>query len=416
MPAHPVSRREFLSQSVVAGLTASCLSLTHRTASASTPAGLIAGISHAAIFHGRESGPNWFHPRGCMVPTANGATALMTMQSISGSDVFGHVHWTESRDQGTSWSTPQPIPGLGRRKFGEDEAEGVCEVVPEYHPATRSTLAVGHNVYYRKGVLARPQGPRWPMYTVRNAAGQWAAPQKLVWDDPRGKTIYTCGCGQRVTLDNGDVLIPISYGAQQNQPRNVTVVRARFDGTRLTIADVGNELTNSAGRGLLEPSLTHLDGRYYLTIRAEDQRGYVSSSTDGLNWQPAQPWAWDDGEPLSMSTTQQHWLVHSDALFLVYNRKDASNEKVVRWRSPLYVAEVDRKTLRLLRSTEQIVLPLQGDVAIDPRRVALMGNFHVTTASPEESWVTVGENRYYDKFRGNVLLARITWSKPNRLA
>ena len=87
--------------------------------------------------------------------------------------------------------------------------------------------------------------------------------------------------------------------------------------------------------------------RFWLTLRAEDNRGYVCVSEDGLKWTPKQPWAWENGEPLTMSTTQQHWLVHSDSLFLVYTRKDKLNQNVMRWRAPLYLARVDRKTLRL---------------------------------------------------------------------
>ena len=41
----------------------------------------------------------------------------------------------------------------------------------------------------------------------------------------------------------------------------------------------------------------------------------MSVSEDGLHWEPKQTWAWDDGTQLEMSTTQQHWLTHSDGLF-----------------------------------------------------------------------------------------------------
>ncbi len=141
----------------------------------------------------------------------------------------------------------------------------------------------------------------------------------------------------------------------------------------------------------------------------------MSVSDDGLNWESKRAWAWDDGTPLDMSTTHQHWLTHSDGLFLVYTRKDASNSGVIRWRSPLWVAQVDAKKQCLIRSTERVVLPLVGDGVKDPDRVALMGNFNVTNASPDESWVTVGEWMPRNGYRGDVLLARIKWSKPNRL-
>jgi hypothetical protein len=77
---------------------------------------------------------------------------------------------------------------------------------------------------------------------------------------------------------------------------------------------------------------------------------------------------------------------------------------------------VDTEKRYLIRSTERVVLPLVGDGVNDPDRVALMGNFDVTNVSPDESWVTVGEWMPRDDYRGDVLLARIKWSKPNRLA
>ena len=127
------------------------------------------------------------------------------------------------------------------------------------------------------------------------------------------------------------------------------------------------------------------------------------------------PWACEDGEALTMSTTQQHWLTHSDGLFLVYTRKDKSNSKVLRWRAPLFVAQVDPEKRCLIRSTEQVVLPLVGDGNKDPDNVALMGNFNVTNVSPNESWVTAGEWMPRKSARGDVVLGKIRWSKPNQL-
>ena len=79
----------------------------------------------------------------------------------------------------------------------------------------------------------------------------------------------------------------------------------------------------------------------------------------------------------TMSTTQQHWLTHSEALFLVYTRKDPTNANVTRWRAPLWVAQVDPKTLRLIRATERVVLPLVGDGVNNADHVPMMGNFGV---------------------------------------
>lgn len=195
----------------------------------------------------------------------------------------------------------------------------------------------------------------------------------------------------------------------------VSGVHATFDGQTLGVKTVGPPLKLEQGRGLLEPSVTEFRGKFWITIRAEDGHGYVSVSDNGLDFEPQVAWAWEDGTPLTMSTTQQHWLTHSDGLFLVYTRKDEANAKVIRWRSPLYVAQVDPDRRCLIKSTERVVLPLVGDGVNDPNHVALMGNFNVTHASPDEAWVTVGEWLPRSGYRGNVLLARIRWSQPNRL-
>jgi hypothetical protein len=290
----------------------------------------------------------------------------------------------------------------------------VCDVVPEYHAQTDTVLAIGHNVYYdRTGRLAQPQLERYPVYVVRTPDGRFSEAARLQWDDPRGTAIYTCGCAQRVTRPDGRILVPLSFAPKGRAARSVGSVLCAYDGRTLTIEQCSNELSNGVKRGLLEPTLAEFQGKVYMTIRAEDGRGYVTSSTDGLSWQAQRPWCGDDGKPLTMSTTQQRWLPHSDALYLVYTRKAKANINVFRWRAPLYLARVDTSRLCLIRSTERVVLPLIGDGVDNARHVARMGNFHTVAATEAESWVTVGECLPYDGWRGNVLLARIRWSRPN---
>jgi BNR repeat protein len=414
------NRRRFLKAMAAATVGPSIVGLVQPSAAGapSETESLIQSITPTIAEEGRNRAENWawFHPRACLVPRSGGPpVALMTIQSIGGSDYFGPVHWSTSADNGKTWSEFMPIPGLDRHPTGEsDMLMGVCDVSPDYHAASNTTLAMGHNVYYQGGRLARPQGPRWPVYTVWNADGTWAKPKKLEWNDPRGSRIYTSGCGQRIMLPDGDVLIPLSFGNAEWKQRRATAALCEFDGHTLNIKRVGNELTIEAGRGLLEPSLVEFKGRYYMTIRAEDDRGYVSSSDDGLQWSPKKAWVWDDGRPLVMSTTQQHWLAHHERLYLVYTRKAKENVNVMRWRAPLYMAQVDTESQRLVRSSERIVLPMRGDGVNDAKNVARMGNFHVTDASPNESWVTAGECLPANDWRGDVLLSRIRWRRPNR--
>lgn len=381
---------------------------------------LIASITKEMPWRNRDGqSRTWFHPRVCMLPGDDGRPmALMTLQEIRGSDYFGQVHWTTSSDLGATWTDPRPIPAFGRELVeGRNDGlmAGVCDVVPQYHPPTRTVIALGHVVFYKGEYFARSeQLARYPVYSIRAADGSWSPRRILKWDDPRGANIYSNGCGQRVVLPTGDIQMSFTFGPEENN-RMVAGVRAAFDGSELTVREVGPPLHNPHGRGLLEPSVTQFDGQFWITLRAEDNRGYVSISTDGLHWAEKRPWCWEDGTPLEMSTTQQHWLTHSEGLFLVYTRKDDSNLNVMRWRAPLWVAQVDPQRRCLLKSTEQIVLPLVGDGVEAPNGVALMGNFQVTNVSENESWVTDGEVLPRDGYKGDVLLGRIHWSRPNRL-
>jgi len=378
---------------------------------------LVASISKETIFRNRDGkGVTWFHPRPCLIPGKK-PTILMNLQPIGGSDYFGPVHWMQSDDFGETWTTPEKIPALNRDPVpGREKLEaGVCDVVPQYHPKTGKVISMGHVVFYDGPRFSRDvQLARYPVYAVREKNGTWSGRKILKWDDPRGAFIYTNNCGQRVNMPNGDVIMSFTFGPTSKN-RMVAGVRCTFDGEDLKIAEVGPPLELKKGRGLLEPSVTQFKDKFYMTIRAEDGHGYVAASDDGVNYSKKTAWAWDDGEEIGMSTTQQHWLTHSEGLFLVYTRKGKSNTNVIRWRSPLRMAQVDPEKRCLIRSTEKTILPLVGDGVNDPDNVALMGNFAVTNVSQNESWVTAGEWLPKKGAKGDLLMGRIRWSKPNLL-
>ncbi|MBI1353975.1 MAG: exo-alpha-sialidase [Acidobacteria bacterium] len=373
---------------------------------------LVESIAVETIWDGPKIGKSWFHPRACRTPDG----LFMNVQTIYGSDGFGPVHWSTSTDAGRTWSEPEPVPGLGRKLHDDGVEEGVCDTVPTYHPQTRTILSMGWNVYYKDNVLTRPNEQRWPVYVVRRADGTFSTPQKLPWDDPEAARIYGSNCSQRVTLPNGDLIIPLTFANYEREDRLVATVRATFDGESLAIQERGNTQSLAVKRGLVEPSVVRWGDAYWMTIRAEDGHGYVTRSDDGLQWEEKRPWTWTDGEPLEMSTTQQHWLDHSDALYLVYTRKDPSNLNVVRWRAPLWMARFDPDARALVRESERIVVPMSSDGVNDAAHTARLGNFHVAHASPQESLVTVGESIPDFAYEGRALQARIRWNRPNKLA
>jgi hypothetical protein len=223
------------------------------------------------------------------------------------------------------------------------------------------------------------------------------------------------GSVQRLDLPGGDILLPIYFKNPEQKTYRTTVLRCAFDGARLTYREQGSELELNVGRGLYEPSLTHFQDRYYLTLR-NDSAGYVAVSRDGLHFDAPRRWLWDDGSELGNYNTQQHWVTHRDGLFLVYTRRGANNDHVFRHRAPLFIARVDPQQLRVIRSSERILVPERG---------ARLGNFAVTEVSADETWVTVAEwmqtwgpnivippdNKYGAD--NSIYAARILWDKPN---
>lgn len=395
------------------------LSVLSFASTAQRPKGLVKSIERVMLHKWSDGQITWFLPRTTVVPAfrggEKGAKILMTLQEIGGSDYYGPVKWRESSDLGKTWSEIRDVPGFGRRQLEGGVEQAISDVVPEYHSKSKTVLAIGQTLFYKDGRFFTDQPARHIVYSMQDSAGNWAEPKKLEWDDPRGSRIYVAGCAERVTLANGDILLPLSFAPKERIDNSVAVALCSFDGRSLKIKRLGNELRNTTKRGLLEPSIIQFGDKFYLTIRAEDNRGYVAVSKDGLNWAEPQTWKWDNGEPLEMSTTQQHWLKHSDGLYLVYMRKAAENANVMRWRAPLYMAALDQKTMRLVRSTERVVFPLIGDGINNPTMVPHYGNFHTMMLNRDQSLILAGEV-IPANFHGDLWMARVWWTTPNRFA
>jgi hypothetical protein len=311
----------------------------------------------------------------------------MTLQrlQLSGSDVFFALHDMRTADFGATWSDPQELPGFGRRAFAyagkEDLEVTVCDFWPQWHAGSGKLLGTGHTVVYENNAVAKVR-PRSTAYAAFDPATRsWSGWQTLAMpDDPRFENAGA-GCTQRVDLENGDILLPIHFKAADATRYHSTVVRCSFDGETLRYVRHGSELSVDAGRGLYESSLARVGGRFFLTMR-NDEHGYVSASDDGLAFSEPKRWTFDDGSDLGNYNTQQHWVTHGDALFLVYTRRGAENDHVFRHRAPLFIARVDPEKLHIIRATEQVLVPERG---------ARLGNFGVTRVSETETWVTAAE-------------------------
>ncbi|EDY19130.1 putative sialidase [Chthoniobacter flavus Ellin428] len=393
------------------------LSLVSSAALAAEPA-LDYRIQLETIHHGYDGQTCWVHARAGTIPGRT-PSVVLTMQKLllTGSDVFFALNEMRTDDLGKTWSGPtEHAATLGRREEPDGVTAAICDFTPKWHAKTGKLLGTGHTVRYRDGKVI-PNVDRQTAYSVYNAdTHTWSPWATMAMPDTAKFQSAGAGCTQRLDLPNGDILLPIYFKNKEQKQDRVTVLRCSFDGTTLRYVEQGNDLVVPIERGLAEPSLTRFHDRYFLTLR-NDRAGYVCTSTDGLHFTEPQVWRWDDGTELGNYNTQQHWVTHSDGLFLVYTRTGANNDHVFRHRAPLFIGQVDPEKLCVLRSTERVLVPERG---------ARLGNFGVTNVNENETWVTVTEwmqtwgpnyimrpdNPYGSD--NSVYAARILWNTPNR--
>lgn len=399
------------------------------TAGVTLGAGVL-GLSAAApaftiqldtISSGFDKKSCWVHPRAGIVPQPGGSpSVVLTMQKamIVGSDIFYALNEMRTDDLGRTWSAPvEHLETLGRRNEPAGVEVAPSDFWPKWHAASGKLLGIGHNVRYLNNRVMPLSRTRETVFSIYDPqARTWTAWEPLIMADR--ERFHNAGAGsvQRLDLPDGDILLPIYYLSKGEKMLRVVVLLCHFDGRRLTVKEIGEDIRWDTDRGLAEPSLTRFKGRYYMTMR-HDKGAYVSTSEDGLHYSPPVPWLWDDGTDLGSYNTQAHWVTHDDALYLVYTRRGANNDHIPRNRAPLFMGQVDSEKLRVIRATERELMPQRG---------AKLGNFGVTEVSAHETWVTDAEwmqtnpPNYADftecmKYGSNnaVFAARIQWSKPN---
>lgn len=362
------------------------------------------------VSEGYDGKTCWFHPRAGAIP-GTPPTVVLTMQklNVKRSDVFYPINSLESSDFGQTWSPiVEHAQTLGRHPLGNNREEGICDFTPKWHATSGKVLAIGQTTVYSNDVPIRfPSCAGWSVYEAKTRT--WTPWAKLAMPDEPKFLFGGAGCTQRVDLENGDILLPFHSGGGTNKTAFSTVLRCRFDGQTLRYVEHGSEHTVNVDRGLYEPSLARFKKRFYLTMR-NDRAAYIATSRDGLHFDEPRKWTFDDGADLGSYNTQAHWITHSDGLFLVYTRRGANNDNVIRHRAPLFMAQVDPEQLVVRRATERELVPNKG---------AQLGNFAIVDVNEHETWATTSEGMAPgdpSKFgsNGRVYAARIIWEKPNR--
>lgn len=336
-----------------------------------------------------SSGFCYVHARMAVAPDG---FAVLTTQKLrmKGCDAFRGIEAT-SREAGGEWGPIVAEPGLARRKWdvGNPDVEAelaMCDGTPFYHHKTGKFLIVGHCALYDKndnllaGIHAR--ATTWSVY---DRGKGWRGLGML--EMPPNFLNSGAGCVQMVELEDGSLLIPAYRVHTENEEiykqhiSGAFVMRCSFDGDTLKYVEHGNILEKETGRGFGEPSIVRINGKFFLTLRNDDTT-YVATSTDGLHFGEPQEWLFDDGTPLGSYNTQEHWITGKNALYLVYTRRTPNNNHIFRHRAPLFIAEVDQETCRVIRSTEQIAVPERG---------ARLGNFGCCQCDDGTAIITAAE-------------------------
>ncbi len=354
--------------------------------------------------------------RSALIPGSSDAPArvLLTTQETEKTGAHGYRDLFElsSTDGGHTWTRPARIEPLRRARMPEGHDFVIGDVCPQWHAATQRVLATGKTFGFRGGTTEDRglENVSYAVYTPATRAWSGLKLLALPATDHEGKTILepNSGCHQRWDLPNGEILLPIRYRKDPKSRVYTTIVaRCTFDGTTLTYREHGSEFNLPRERGLYEPSVTGFQGRFFLTMRADHSAFVARSSKDGLNYEPFVEWTFDDGQVLGSYNTQQHWVTRHDALYLVYTRRGASNDHVMRHRAPLFIARVDPEKLHVLRATEQVLIPESGG--------ADLGNFGVMDFSAGETWVVTSESppARQRPETNRILLAKLLWSTPN---
>lgn len=341
----------------------------------------------------------------------------MTMQVFAGhSDHYGSPEFALSTNLQAGWSDPAVILPFATRPVADGVSEGIADLRVFSWPDRPGVLALGCNTFYTsKGALAwdkeaaeRQRSLRQiPVYSAYHPDRGWSARKELQAACMEGCNNWRVACTQIAFTPEQRLLLPIYYETDRvdfhghDSPRfSVRILQASWQDDELVVEAAGNVLSNPVGRGFCEPSLYYYGGYYYLTIRAEDGKGYWSRSVDPLNFPSPQPWCFNDGEELRMSSTQQHWLEIGGRLYLVYTRDAGSNTAVMRFRAPLFIARVDPVSGQLDRSSEQIVLPHEVRDGVP----GLLGNFHCLTLADGSG--IVSDAAAFLKVKGDDILAQ----------
>lgn len=317
-----------------------------------------------------------------VIQTEKAVFLTYSMLLLSGSDVVNDHYVAKSTDGGKSFCTPEVLERLETRKDGVRTIfSGCSEFYSKFH---KRWFSIGLKTSYaddKEPICVGGISVCTPHYIFRNTqSGHYEGELRSI------PMPFSCTSvvphGQVIEYENGEFLLSFYVVLEGEIKASGLTVRYRYENDALTIVGAGTPIAApSSKRGVCEPSVASLFGRYYATLRTDEQ-GLLAVSEDGFHFSEPMPWRWDDGSILENYNTMQRWIRHRDGLFLAYTRRGAHNDHVFRHRAPLFMARFDEEKLCLIKDTEVILVPELG---------ARLGNFCVTEMAEDEIWLSTAE-------------------------
>lgn len=322
-----------------------------------------------------------------IIATDGEDTVLISYQMLllSGCDVVYDQYIVKSTDGGKSFEAP-----VLQSKISYTENNGIRTVYGGsvfYNNVHKKWFGMGRSTDYMddktavmvKGAFLAASGD--PLYfDLDPDSAQLENPRRIPFPY---EYLMATPSNQFIVFENGDILIAFYYNTPDTPHKlRCVTVRYAFTPDGLEIVKYGTPISDDTHeRGICEPSVALLNGKYYMTLRSDDT-GLWCESDNGYDFSTPTPWLWDDKTILENYNTQQHWVSGKDCLFLTYTRKGANNDHVFRHRAPIFMTRFDEENKYLIKNEEVILVPELG---------ARLGNYGIIQASENESWLITAE-------------------------
>ncbi|HPJ21083.1 MAG TPA: sialidase family protein [Clostridia bacterium] len=215
--------------------------------------------------------------------------------------------------------------------------------------------------------------------------GVWKGRNSLMMGDRTELPIITKY--QQNQKDNGVILLPVQItpvgedGSYYNPGGGYTyhysaVIRGimKSDG-HVEWIDMSEPVNNEPGqstRGAIEPTIIELkDGRILMVMRGSNggsldpefripsYRWYCVSEDGGRSFCKPHPWGYTDGEVFFSPSSCSQLLEHSNGRYYWIGNINRENSRANMPRNPLYIVEVDRDSLLLIKETACIVADVE---------------------------------------------------------